>query len=328
MGGLLSPLERHGIDCMDRELLRIFYRIDHSLAEYDAFFVFSGQSLEARSRIHGVSYDSRIHPAFRSDRSDDHFSRIDPDPYVYLLSYARDLEPFDEVLDFDGAGEGVVRVLLFEDDHDTVPEELVYESAIFVNELSDPVEVDIEEEQGPFRTDLFADGGESHDIQEHDVELFAPGASEHDFLVPSESYLPKNVFRDEFREHLAQIVVIFFEEIVFDVAFFEEGFHFFILEKEMGGAFEIIGFLFFHSVPERFYETVMIVFVAFVEDDIDGDQYDIEDDVPDRSEVDEFPVREDEYENDEKNIAPEKREHKCFIDLLYTELHRVLGKGS
>lgn len=139
-------MEELSSDAVSGEFIGVLDRLDHRLTDDDIFLVLASEPLEAGGDIDGITDDRCIHATLGPDRPDDDLAHIDPDPDIELLSDGGYLEPLDKVLDLDGTREGIIRVLLLEDDHDTVPEEFIDVSAVFVDNLPDTVEVDIEEE--------------------------------------------------------------------------------------------------------------------------------------------------------------------------------------
>ena len=180
--------------------------------------ILASERLETRGSVDHIADHGRIHTALGSDCPHDHTSCIDTDTDIDIATHCGYLEFFDELLDLDCGMESIICMVIVEYSEDTISEVLVDIAMTGVDDLTDPIEVDIQEEECPiWICDRLTHGRELHDIEEHDGESFSLSSSEDDLLISAESDLGMDLLRDESIEHLFEVVVVFFEELVFDV---------------------------------------------------------------------------------------------------------------
>lgn len=104
-----------------------------------------GESLNARGSIDNITDHRRIHTPLGTDRPHDDTPCIDPDTDIDIPSDRRDLELADELLDLDRCMDRIVRVVIVEYSEHPISEILVDIAMMRVDDLTDPIEVDIEE---------------------------------------------------------------------------------------------------------------------------------------------------------------------------------------
>ena len=127
------------------------------------------ESLDARGSIDDVTDHRRIHTPLGPDRAHDDAPRIDPDADIDISSDRRDLEFADELLDLDGRMDRIICMFIIEYSQHAITEILVDIAMMRVDDLTDPIEVDIEEEECTiWIIDRLTHSGELHDIEEHD----------------------------------------------------------------------------------------------------------------------------------------------------------------
>ena len=173
------------------------------------------ESLDTRGGIDDITDHRSVHTTLGTDRPHDDTPRIDPDPDIDIASDRRDLELADELLDLDRRMDRIVCMIIVEYSEHTITEILVDIAMVRVDDLAYPIEIDIEQEECTiWICDRLTHGGELHDIEEHDRQTLALRCTEDDPLVPTESDLRVDLLRDECIEHLFEVVIVFFEELV------------------------------------------------------------------------------------------------------------------
>ena len=119
-------------------------------------------------------------------------------------------ETFNEILYLDGAGKGVIRYLLFKDNHDAIPEKFINISTMLINKFADSIKINIKKEKCSFWSHFLTNSCKSYDVEKHNIEMFFSTSSKNYFFVSSKSYFSVNLFRDKFFKYLKQIFEIFF----------------------------------------------------------------------------------------------------------------------
>lgn len=184
----------------------------------DVMWTIVSESLDTRGSIDDITDHRRVHPSLGSDRPHDDTPCIDPDADIDIATDRRDLELADELLDLDRCMDRIIRMIIVEYSEHPITEILVDIAMMRVDDLTDTVEIDIEEEEGSiWICDRLTHGGELHDIEEHDRQTLSLCRTEDNPLISTESDLRMDLLRDECIEHLFEVVIVFFEELVLDI---------------------------------------------------------------------------------------------------------------
>lgn len=188
------------------------------LTHDDARIIGTSEMFESRCDIYRLTDHCRLHTLLCTDSAESHLSSIYTDTDTYLTTTRSYLELFYEFFYLDSCPEYIIGRCLIEDDQYTISEIFIDISTIFLHDITDTIEVDIEEHECTIRIMyLCTRRRESHNIEKHDSECLAHRCTEDDTFISAKPYLIMDLFRDKFFEYSSQFLIVFFEEILLDI---------------------------------------------------------------------------------------------------------------
>lgn len=186
--------------------------------------IVSREWLYSRCNIDNITDNRRIHSFLGSNRSHDYTSCIDSYPDIDISSDSRDLEFPDKFLDLYSCMNCIISILFVEYCEYTITEILIDISMMAIDDISDTIKIDIEEEEcSIWVTYRFTYGREFHNIKKHDSKILLLCRSENDTFVSTKSYFWVDFFWDKGIKYLFKIWIIFLKEFILDISSLKEG---------------------------------------------------------------------------------------------------------